>query len=373
MPIGAAKMWFKQQVLGPPRYLYGWGYNTYGQIGYGGTANKSSPVKIGSATNWTDIATGTASLGISGGALYAWGNGNYGELGNGTNAVVSSPVRVGSGTNWTVVGCGDIHSLGIAGGALYTWGSNTYGQLGDGTTTVRSSPVRIGSGTNWTVVAGGGDANGVSFGIAGGALYAWGYNSYGVLGNGIGTNTITSSPVRIGSDTNWTAIMTNGQNSLGVAGGAIYSWGRNNIGQLGDGTIIPKSSPVRLGSGTNWTFVAGGTIGSSGSFSLGIAGGALYAWGSNLAGQLGMGNTSNYSSPVRIGSVATWTAVTCLLESSHGVCGGILGGCGNNVTYGQLGDGTTVSKSAMVQIGAATSWKTLPKSGGNHQTAFCIG
>ena len=88
--------------------------------------------------------------------LWTWGRNNYGQLGDGSTTDHSSPVQIGSDTDWSQVTGGDSHSLSLkSNGTLWTWGRNNYGQLGDGSTTNHSSPVQIGSLTDWDQVTGG--------------------------------------------------------------------------------------------------------------------------------------------------------------------------------------------------------------------------
>ena len=162
------------------------------------------------------------------------------------------------------------HNLAInPDGELYAWGGNNYGELGDGTTTDQSSPVRIGTSTNWKSIATGGYH---SLAInEDGELYAWG-----------------NRPVRIGTDdTSWVSVTTGSFHSLAInSDGELYAWGGNNAGQLGDGTRGRKNRPVRIGTSTNWVSVTAGKY-----HSLAInADGELYAWGNNNGRQLGLGD-----------------------------------------------------------------------------------
>ena len=84
--------------------------------------------------------------------------------------------------------------------------------------------------------------------------------------------------------------------------GQLWSWGLNNTGQVGDGTLTNRSSPVQLGALTTWIRIAGGRR-------QGIAvktDGTLWTWGDGFAGQLGLGNTTSYSSPMQVGALTTW-------------------------------------------------------------------
>jgi len=86
----------------------------------------------------------------SDGTAWAWGYNGYGQLGDGTTTQRTTPVQVkgpgGSGylTGVTAIAAGYYHSLAVkSDGTAWAWGYNTYGQLGDGTTTSRSTPVQV--------------------------------------------------------------------------------------------------------------------------------------------------------------------------------------------------------------------------------------
>jgi len=138
--------------------LWTCGYNLYGQLGDGTIANKSSPVQVGSLTNWKQVAGGyfhSAAVKTDG-SLWTFGDNRHGHLGDGTTTNKSSPVQVGALTNWKQAAAGFWHTAAVkTDGSLWTFGLNNYGQLGDGTITNKSSPVQVGTLTNWKQVAGG--------------------------------------------------------------------------------------------------------------------------------------------------------------------------------------------------------------------------
>ena len=85
----------------------------------------------------------------------------------------------------------------------------------------------------------------------------------------------------------------------------LYAWGPNNYGQLGLGNTTNYSSPKQVGALTNWSLVLAA---STSSISI-KTDGTLWSWGLNSSGQLGLGNTTNYSSPKQVGSLNTWVSL----------------------------------------------------------------
>jgi alpha-tubulin suppressor-like RCC1 family protein len=341
---------------------YGWGSNGNGELGDGTTANRSSPVTvIGGITNWSQLDSGQFhSVGVtSTGIAYAWGNNGYGRLGDGTTTSRRSPVTVVGGiTNWSQLAGASNHSLGLTStGIAYAWGSNSYGRLGDGTITSRSSPVSVVGGiTNWRQVAAG-DSH--SLGLTStGIAYAWGKNQFGQLGDGTTTN--RSSPVTIlGGITNWSQISSGREFNAGItSAGIAYLWGRNNYGQLGDGTTTARSSPVTaVGGITNWSQLSTGSYHSLVITSNGIA----YAWGRNGLGQLGDGTTTTRSSPVTVvGGITNWSQLGGGGNHTVGLTAtGIAYAWGTNAG-GYLGDGTTTTRSSPVTVvGGITNWSQV--------------
>jgi alpha-tubulin suppressor-like RCC1 family protein len=354
--------------------LYTWGLNSLalsrgsGQLGDGTVTHRSSPVQVGSLTNWKLVSAGyyhTTAVKIDG-TLWTWGGNQFGTLGQNNLTHRSSPVQVGSLTNWKQVSGGGLHTAAIkTDGTLWAWGSNNIGQLGDGTIVDKSSPVQIGLLTNWKQVS---SARFLTAAIkTDGTLWAWGRNVNGQLGD----NTVIhrSSPVQIGSLTNWKQVSAASEYQTAAikTDGTLWAWGRNNEGQLGDGTITPRSSPVQIGSLTNWKQVA-----VSNEHTAAIkTDGTLWAWGANNRGQLGDGTIVPKSSPVQVGSLTNWKQVAvgslfadALNPSKFTVAiktDGTLWAWGRG-NLGQLGDNTITGKSSPIQIGSLTNWKQVAAS-----------
>jgi alpha-tubulin suppressor-like RCC1 family protein len=359
------------QIIGGT--VFSWGQNNYGSLGDGtGSffALKSSPVTVvGGITDWSAVsANGYHSLGLrANGVLYAWGNGAYGRLGDNTIIPRSSPVTVVGGiTDWSQVSAGGFHSLGLrATGVLYAWGNNQLGTVGDGTVIRRSSPVIVVGGiTDWRTVAAG---NGHSLGIRdNGVLYAWGLGTYGRLGDGTGIR--RSSPVTVvGGITDWSQISAGQTHSLGLrATGVLYAWGNNELGTVGDGTVIRRSSPVTVVGGiTNWSAVAAGSFHSLGLTDAGV----IYAWGASSYGRLGDNTTIDKSSPVTVvGGITNWSAVAAGGHSLGLTNTGVIYAWGLG-SSGQLGVGTIISRSSPVTVvGGITNWSVI-SAGRLHSSA----
>jgi hypothetical protein len=350
--------------------LYSWGRNLIGELGLSDQVTRSSPVQIGSLTNWSSASAGNrSSFAITtSGELYSWGNNGLGQLGlNIAGPDQSSPVQVGSLTNWSSVGSGHIHTMAVkSDGTLWGWGDAERGILGNNSQIDKSSPVQIGSDTDWSF-AEGGQYDTVAL-KTDGTAWAWGNNTGGNLGQ---NNTIRrSSPVQIGSETDWTSISVS-SSVLGVRGGELYAWGGNLSGELGDGTRVDRSSPVQIGALTNWSKVSTGS-----SFSLALKqDGTLWAWGNNFAGKLGINinQAVDKSSPVQIGTDTDWSDLVAAETGNHGIAvksSGEIYSWGYNLD-GQLGLGDTVHRSSPVQIGSVTGWLSL--AAGPDHTLAAIG
>ena len=90
-----------------------------------------------------------------------------------------------------------------------------------------------------------------------GTLWTWGYNSTGVLGNGTVTN--YSSPIQVGTSTNWKQVAAGNQYTIALqTNGTVWAWGQNNFGQLGLGAVTTQSysSPIQVGSLTDWRMIS---------------------------------------------------------------------------------------------------------------------
>jgi alpha-tubulin suppressor-like RCC1 family protein len=298
--------------------LWAWGRNNRGQLGISVVTNRSSPIQVGASTNWSQTV-GSASMSNeytaaikTDGTLYLWGKNNYGQLGLGDVVYRSSPVQLGSGTTWSQVSTSSTSTTTMAiktDGTLWAWGSNDSGQLGTSTNSSdkKSSPVQVGTDTNWRQIH-----NSVNNNVAiktDGTLWTWGYNGYG----GLGTNNVVyrSSPVQVGTGTTWSRADVGKFTTAAVkTDGTLWLWGGNEYGVLGQNTNITKSSPTQVGALTNWSLV------SMGDYNVMAikTDGTLWVWGGNFMGQLGQNNRGQLvnirSSPVQVGALTSWKGIS---------------------------------------------------------------
>src|SRR6185436_5132766 len=132
-----------------------------------------------------------------------------------------------------------------------------------------------------TTVSGLTDVIGVSAGVnysvalkSDGSVWTWGDNTYGQLGAS-GVPSYSSFPVRVktstGTDLTDIYAISAGSYSTYALGrdGTVWAWGRNDNGQLGDGTTTQRPLAVHLSSLANVTAIAAG-----GSHCLAVIGGS---------------------------------------------------------------------------------------------------
>ena len=288
--------------------LWTWGGNARGQLGQNNTTVKSSPTQVGSLTNWKKVYSSaldqtTVAL-KNDNTLWVWGINNNGQLGRGITTYYSSPVQLGSLTDWLNIAAGRYFMGAVkTNGTLWTWGYNGLGGLGLGDTTNRSSPVQVGTLTNWKTISAG------NYHMAAvktdGTLWTWGYNALAQLGTGNTTN--YSSPKQIGALTNWSVAVSGAFHVIALkTDGTLWSWGRNAAGEPGLGNATTYSSPKQIGALTSWT--SNIAIGRQHNLAVDTSG-KLWAWGFNNKGMLGNNGSTNMSSPVQIGSLTSWLVV----------------------------------------------------------------
>ena len=183
-------------------------------------------------------------------------------------------------------------------------------------------------------------------------LWAWGRNIVGQLGDGTTTN--RSTPTQIGNDNDWISVEGRLTHSVALkSDGTIWAWGRNFAGQLGNGNTTNLLIPTQVGTDSDWKIISAG-----GSTTLAIKNdGSLWSWGDSELGILGDGSTNDRYIPARVGTENSWQSVnistTCAIAIKTN---GTLWAWGRN-DRGALGDGTNVDRTVPTQVGTDNNWK----------------
>ena len=139
----------------------------------------------------------------------------------------------------------------------------------------------------------------------------------------------------------------------------LFTWGKNNAGQLGLGNTTNYNSPKQVGALKTWEILPNQTYQHTASIT---SDGFLWTWGLNFyfqpQGTLGLNNGINYSSPKQVGALKTWATIGGS-SSSEACCAtktdGTFWTWGLGAS-GRLGLGDTVNRSSPTQVGALTNW-----------------
>jgi alpha-tubulin suppressor-like RCC1 family protein len=290
--------------------VYGWGVNSYGELGNGQLTPYETKavklefpagVKISSLANPMPFDAGLAI--DSTGHAWGWGLNAANDICL-SGLVISRPQQLPLDDVTLATGA-RTHALFDSKGAVYACGSGDAGELGNGSTASASMPtpvVGLPSGVRVTALTSSWEGSGAL--LANGDYYNWGYNAAGQLGNNSTTN--SAVPVKVDLSRPVTQVFQggsgpkNGQTVALLRGGDAWTWGENDRGQLGIGTRTSSEVPVKVHVPKGVTFRS---VSSGGYASYGIdQGGRLWAWGDNSSGQLGTGPTGQPTTlPVHVG------------------------------------------------------------------------
>lgn len=399
-------------------YGYTWGCNAFGQLGNGSITDSSIPVMLTASLVSRVLAFGSSTLVLRSngyislcgdnscgqcllplstpnqltlnspgmpvrdalvnglgsflafisldGEVTICGDNTFGELGTGSDTPSASSMRQRTIANWPVsrivsATVGQFHAAAIkSDGTVWSWGGNSNGQAGDGTTSARLSAVKTSNASSVIAINTGSDFGDHTLALNSyGQVYAWGRNELGQTGDGT-TTTPRATPAMVAGLSACRAIAAGDYHSLAVESyGGVKSWGNDAYGQLGNDGILTNSSipvSVPLPSLANIMAVTAGTY-----FSVALrADGTVWTWGDDRSGQLGNGSsTSTQPTPVQVSGLTGVIAISAggyhvlALKSNGSVWAWGL----NN--YGQLGINNISWQSSAIQVLSEMATNTL--------------
>src|SRR4051812_14872163 len=323
------------------------GENNWGQLGNGGFANASTPVPVSGLTTAVSAGAGieySCAL-LADGTVWCWGTNFVGQLGDGTIGGGSAvPKAVQNLSNVVALASGGFHNCVILSDrTVECWGRNQDGQLGNGNnTTDAGTPQPVSGLTGVVALASGGYYTCALLTDASGRC--WGRNDRGQVGDG--TTTSRTTPVVVSGLTNAVQLSAGLYHTCALlTDGTVQCWGQNDSGQIG-GTMVFSSVPVTVTGISNATAVSAGVFHTCAL----LSDGTVRCWGQNGNGQLGNGTTTNSSSPVGVNGLSHVIRVTgaglhtCAILSSQAMQ------CWGYNVYGQLGNGNTTDSPVPVPV-----------------------
>jgi alpha-tubulin suppressor-like RCC1 family protein len=341
--------------------VWTWGRNLEGQLGDGGTTDRTVPVPVAALPEARAIAAGNdhTLAADATGAVWQWGRMSHDQLGAVTDApagalaltpepVAGLPVVTMLAAGGTLGPGGFGHALALDGdGRVWAWGHGTRGQLGQAGTGSLVTPAQVHDLAGAVAIAAGGFTSLAT--LADGSLWSWGSNAGGQLGDG--TTERRALPTRVAGLDAVVAVAAGGDGDrvhvLAVdRSGAVWAWGDDASNSTADGVVAIVTSPTPV------IGVEGAVAAAAGDgFSLVLdADGRVWSWGENHRGQLGDDTTQARARPAPIDGLSHVVAVAA--GGSHALAIDAEGrvwawGAGER---GQLGDGETEDRATPHRI-----------------------
>lgn len=343
-----------------------WGANESGQLGDGSLIAHLTPVAGPSLPGVVQLASGagftcalTAASALDDTTVTCWGRNDVGQLGFVSSAGSATLPRAALSEAALSITARDRHACAVGiSGNVYCWGANPQGELGDGTTTDRPTPTRVGAELGFTgasaVVAG----TAHTCALAGGRVWCWGANQVGQLGDG--SDGAHGVPTLLPTLSGVVSLAAGAFHTCATKDdGGVVCWGANERGQLGEGTTSNIAVPVPTNGIQLGAEVAAGDAFSCARRKDGTVG----CWGDNRLGQLGTQAVIRRLGPTPVALLMDVRAIsaggdhTCALHPS-GVSGAnpsqdqppLAATCWGHNQAGELGDGTRIDRPGPVPL-----------------------
>lgn len=267
----------------------------------------------------TELSVGFGhSCGLSAaGETWCWGDNTFGQLGvDGASGDV--PVRVDGVPALAGVSAGGLHTCGwTAGGDAWCWGDNRYGQLGDESRLTPVAPVAVAGPYSFDAIDAGLNT---TCGVTEHRIACWGDNRTGVVPR---PDSVVSEPTITMESDSLSSVAVGQSHVCALAtSGAVYCWGKNDVGQVGDGTTDARTAPVRVVQAVGWQSIDSGPRSTHTCARDGL--GAVFCWGENQWAQSGVEANGSVLLPTLIATPRTYSAVSvgqvmsCSLDSLGG-------------------------------------------------------
>jgi alpha-tubulin suppressor-like RCC1 family protein len=273
-------------------------------------------------------------------SMWCWGANSYGQLGDPALSTLSSeptllPNKVAGDHQWETFDTGEGHTCAIdTAGALWCWGADTYGQLGNNSSdfSAHATPIKVGVDSNWTgVTALAAHTCAIK---STGTIWCWGYGDTRLGLGAVGNQLV---PVQVGSDNNWAAIDAGYQHTCATKrNGTLWCWGH-----MDPSYATQYEYPTQIGTSTD-----NGWVGAGGWNSCTITNTAahtLRCYGVNGDGQGGTGSTDFLTDLTAVSGGGSWISAglghqhTCGVQANNTLwCWGYegnggLGGVGDSL------------------------------------------
>lgn len=307
--------------------LFATGYGAGGRLGIGGIESVSTPTLVESLQHVFVKKVAVNSGGkhclalTSDGEVYSWGEGDDGKLGHGNRLSYDRPKLIEALTRVGVVdiACGSAHSACItAEGTVLTWGKGRYGRLGHGDSDDQLRPKLVQALLGHRAVdiaCGSGDAQTLCI-TDDDNVWSWGDGDYGKLGRGGSDGCKIPTKIESLSGLGIVKVECGSQFSVALTrSGSVYTWGKGDYHRLGHGTVDHVRRPKKV------TTLQGKKVVSIATGSLHCVactdGGEVYTWGDNDEGQLGDGTVTAIQRPRLVTALQGKHIVKVTCGSAH--------------------------------------------------------